>query len=172
MQVFSAVKRVIDFVLKWFCILLLAVMTVMVIWQVIARQVFSAPNPVTEITAQYMFVWLVVLGGAYMFGIREHLAVTILKDKYSPLLNMFIEIVINITLAGLAYIMLTGGVRHTRIQLMTLDAALQIPFGYIFVVVPVGGGLIAFYALYNCFFAVKEYKEAIAAKDSADGDSQ
>lgn len=171
MQAFRAVKNAVDFILKWFCILLLGVMTILVIYQVFARQVLQMPSPVTEILSQYMFVWLVMLGGAYVFGLREHLNLTLLKDKFSPLLNMFVEILIYLTLLAFAVgVNLYGGIPHTRIQMGTLDSALQIPFGLIFSVIPIGGGLIVFYSIYNCALAIYEY--ASGKKTTTDDTNQ
>ena len=171
MSIFTALKRAVDFVLKWFCIILLAVMTVLVIYQVFARQVLNAPNPITEITSQYMFVWLVMLGGAYMFGLREHLSVTLLKDKFSPFVNMLVEILVHASLfAFAAAVSVSGGLRHAITQMGTLDAALQIPFGVINIVVPISGGIIMFYSVYNVCLAISEFKTA--APTSSEGETQ
>lgn len=159
MKALSKIKNAVDFVLKWFCIILLGIMSVLVVYQVFARQVLNSPAMITEIATQYMFVWLVMLGGAYVFGLREHISVTILKDRYSPFVNMLVEILIHLTLLALAAaVTISGGLRHTIAQMGTLDAALQIPFGYINSAVPISGVVIIFYSVYNCFLAVSEYK--------------
>jgi len=162
MQIFTTVKRGVDFVLKWFCTILLAVMAVMVTYQVFVRQVLNSPSPTSEIASQYMFVWLVMLGGVYMFGLREHISVTILKDKYSPFTNLIAEIVIHLTLiAFAAAVTLYGGIRYTMNQFGTLDAALQISMGYINMSIPISGALMVFYGIYNICLAVQEYKAQI-----------
>ena len=159
MLAFNAVKQAVDFVLRWFCIGLLAIMTVLVVYQVFARQVLNSPSPITEIASQYMFVWLVMLGGAFMFGAREHISITLLKDKYSPFVNMWVEIMIHAVLFAFALtITINGGVRFTITQFGTLDAALQIPMGLINMVVPICGALLMFYSVYNVCLAVQEYK--------------
>jgi len=159
MQAFSAVKQAVDFVLRWFCIGLLAVMTVLVTYQVFARQVLNSPSPITEIASQYMFVWLVMLGGAFMFGAREHISVTLLKDKYSPFVNMLVEIMIYVVLFAFALaIPIRGGIRFTATQFGTIDAALQIPMGLINMVIPLCGALLMFYSVYNICLAIQEYK--------------
>ena len=43
-------------------------------------------------------------------------------------------------------------------QMGTVDAALQIPVGVIYIAVPFCGVITLFYAVYNCFVAVQEYK--------------
>ena len=168
MKIFTGIKNIIDLVLKWVCIALLAVMTVLVVYQVFARQVLRAPAIVTEIASQYMFVWLVFLGGSYLFGLREHIAVTILKDKYPPIINMVVEILIHLALLVFsATVLINGGTLYTINQMGTLDAALQIPFGIISSVLPISGYLIMFYSVYNMLLAIKEYRDGNGQENKA-----
>ncbi len=159
MNAFTSVKRIIDKGVEWVCIILLIAMTVLVTYQVITRFVFSNPSAISEITAQYLFVWMVMIGSAYMFGLREHLSITLLKDKLSPLMNMITEIAIALVLIAFSVgVTFSGGIKNTIVQMGTADAALQIPMGIIYIVIPISGGLMVFYALYNIAFAVNEYK--------------
>ena len=159
MKVLTDIKNIIDFIIKWFSIGLLGIMTILVIYQVIARQILESPSVITEAASQNMFVWLVILGGSYMFGLREHLDVTVLKDKYSPFVLMVMEIFIHVVLFGFAVtVMINGGLIYMSNQMGTVDAALQIPLGLIRSVVPISGFIITFYSIYNCILAVTEFK--------------
>ncbi len=159
MRILTCVKQVLDFVISWVCIAMLAVMTVLVSYQVVTRFVFNNPSAVSEILAQYLFVWIVMLGSAYVFGLREHLSITILKDKMPPLLNMLTEILIAITLIAFAYgVCMKGGWGNTVLQMGATDASLGIPMGVIYAVIPISGAFMVFYAIYNIVLAVQEYK--------------
>ncbi len=159
MQAFTTIKRAIDKVMEWCCILILAVMTVLVTYQVVTRYFFDKPSAISEAMAQYLFVWLIMFGGAYVFGLREHLSITVLKDKLSPSNNMIAEIVINIVLFLFALsVMVMGGWQGSMKQMYTVDAALQIPVGVIYIAVPLCGAVMLFYAVYNSFLAVHEYR--------------
>lgn len=166
MKVLTGIKQFIDSVIKWFSIGLLALMTVLVIYQVFARQILGAPSVISEAASQNMFVWLVILGGSYMFGLREHLDITILKDKYSPLVLMLMEILIHATLLVFALtVMINGGFIYASNQMGTVDAALQIPLGVIRSVIPIAGVITTFYAVYNCILAISEFKTGKNAKE-------
>ena len=60
MQAFTAVKRGVDKVIEWLCIIILAVMTVLVTYQVVTRYFFSKPSAISETLAQYLFVWMII----------------------------------------------------------------------------------------------------------------
>ena len=159
MRVLTSIKNIIDSVIKWFSIGILGIMTILVIYQVFARQILGSPSVITEAASQNMFVWLVILGGSYMFGLREHLDVTVLKDKYSPFVLMVMEIIIHVVLLGFATtVMIRGGWIYSSNQMGTVDAALQIPLGLIRSVIPISGFIITFYSVYNCILAINEFK--------------
>lgn len=158
MAALRKLKSAVDFLLKWACTILLGIMAVLVVYKVFARQILRNPSVMAEAISQYMFVWMVLLGGAYMFGLREHLNVTVIKDKFSPFINMIVEILIHLTLLVFATtVTINGGMVYVTNQMGTLDAALQIPFGYIVSVLPISGVVMTFYSLYNCALAVEEY---------------
>ena len=68
-------------VLEFICCVLLALMTIFATWQVASRYVFSNPSTVTEELVLICFVWMGLLGAAYLFGKQEHMAMTFLFDK-------------------------------------------------------------------------------------------
>lgn len=128
MQAFTAVKRGVDKVIEWLCIIILAVMTVLVTYQVVTRYFFSKPSAISETLAQYLFVWMIMYGSAYVFGLREHLDITTIKDKLHGVPLLVVELLINVVLILFAAVVLMyGGQAVTAQQMGTMDAALQIP---------------------------------------------
>ena len=71
MKALTTIKKAVDKVMEWSCILILIVMTVLVTYQVITRYFFNRPSAISETAAQYLFVWMVMFGSAYVFGLRE-----------------------------------------------------------------------------------------------------
>ncbi|MCL2146911.1 MAG: TRAP transporter small permease [Synergistaceae bacterium] len=169
MRAFTNLKKFVDLLMEWLCIVLLAIMTVLVTYQVVTRYFFNKPSAVSENTAQYLFVWMVMFGSAYVFGLKEHLDITILKDKFAPFMNLIVEISINITLFVFsAVICVLGGYHVTVLQLGTMDAATGIPMGFIYASIPVFGAVMLFYAVYNTCLSVQEYKtNAVGSKSNA-----
>ena len=84
MKALNRIKAFLDKVLNVLGTITLALMSVLVIYQVVTRYVFSSPSAISESMAQYLFVWMIMFGSAYVFGSREHLTIDIIKDKLSP----------------------------------------------------------------------------------------
>lgn len=148
--------------MEWICIVILAIMTILVTYQVITRFILNNPSAISEVLAQYLFVWLVMIGGAYVFGLRDHLSITVLKDRLSPVLNFGVEILIYLTLIAFSVLVCCyGGGKMTMGQMTSVDAALQIPRGYIYMAVPFCGVIMTFYSVYNIALAYAEYKNGI-----------
>lgn len=146
----ECIKNILDKIIEIFCIVILGIMTLLVTWQVITRYFFNNPSVVTEQTSQYLFVWLVMYGSAYVFGKREHMQISFVRDlspkKIRKFIDIFQEIIITIFVIG---VMIYGGYFTTLRQMGQIDAALQIPMGVIYSVIPISGVIIIFYAIYN-----------------------
>lgn len=146
----ETLKKYFDRFLQWACIVLMSVMTILVTYQVITRYVFNRPSAVSEVLARYLFVWMVMLCAAYVFGLREHMNIPFVKDKLPQNSRLACEI-INETLTVLFAIgvMVIGGYLGAVRQMGQLDSALQISMGYIYAAIPLSGISIVFYYIYN-----------------------
>ena len=86
----ESAKRILDRIIEWVCVVLLAVMTILVTFQVVVRYFFNSPNAYTESLSKYMFVWMVMYGSAYVFGLRA-LSVTICLQRQEWLLKCWVN---------------------------------------------------------------------------------
>ncbi len=156
----TSVKKMIDKIVEWFCIAIMGIMTLLVTWQVITRYFFNNPSVVTEQLAQYLFVWLVMYGAAYVFGKRDHMAIVFLVDKMPPTLKKVASILQEIAIAAFAIgVMVYGGYITTIRQMAQMDAALKLPMGVIYSAVALGGVFIIFYAICNIITLSKKQFE-------------
>ncbi len=152
-------KKAVDLVLEWISVILLGLMTVLVTYQVIVRFFFT-PSPYTEAISKYMFVWLVLFAGAYVFGLREHMNIGFVRSKMPPKTASIVEMCCEGVIALFAItVMIYGGYTQSMKQMNQLDAALQIPMGVIYIAVPVSGIFILFYALCNVLELAKGLKK-------------
>ena len=85
-----------------------------------------------------------------MFGQRDHICITYLKDKLNGstkrLLDAAIEVVI---ILFSALILVYGGSVITTMNMLQYDSILKIPTGTIYSIIPVCAVLIIFYSIYN-----------------------
>ena len=161
-------KKLFDRVLEASCIALMSVMTILVSYQVMTRYIFNKPSAVSEVLARYMFVWMVLLCAAYVFGLREHMNIPFVKDKLPPRGRIVCDIIgeVIIALFGLG-VMVAGGYAGAMRQMGQLDSALQISMGIIYAAIPLSGISIVFYFFYNVSKLLKEFKHTVCGKEEA-----
>jgi len=158
----NKIKNLIDTVLRWFLIFIISLMTINVLWQVFTRFVLHNPSSFTEELARYTLVWLGILGASYVAGQKMHLAIDLLSHKLEGKSKLYLEIFIQVSIFFFSLVvMVIGGYRLVLITLSLnqISAALQVPLGYVYLVVPVSGALILFYSSYFIIEAVKKLKE-------------
>ena len=146
----QVLRKGLDKVLEFTCCLLLALMTIFATWQVASRYILNNPSTVTEELVLISFVWMGLLGAAYVFGKQEHMAMTFLFDKFSQKsqdkIKLFYEIVIMIFAL---LVLVFGGWNMSQLSMEQLSSSLQIPMGYIYLALPLSGIITVIYNILN-----------------------
>ena len=114
-------------------------MVIAVCWQVITRYILNNPSTVTEEALRYLLIWVTMVGGAYAYGRRKHLAITALSKRLSfkgqKILDIFVQAMV---ILFCVVVMIGGGTRLVHTAADQLSAALQLPMPLIYASVPVG----------------------------------
>jgi TRAP-type C4-dicarboxylate transport system permease small subunit len=142
------IQHKINRILEVFLVILMSVLVVDVLWQVASRYILSSPSSFTDELAGFLLIWVGVLGAAYVAGRKEHLAIDILIQRSSPARQrMLLYIIYSIIFLFALSVMVTGGVvlMYTRFALQVKSAALELPLGYVYSVLPVSGLIIMYY---------------------------
>lgn len=158
-------------------------LVVCVVWQVLSRYtqvwankmplVFLAdllrlikPSTVTDELARFMFMWVGLLGAAQASAYKQHLAIDLLAMKLQGgakrALNVVIECCI---IAFAALVMIKGGwaLAAKTFANDQVTPALQWPMGYVYLVVPVAGALMVFFAVVEIIHELSGHNEGGAA---------
>tara|TARA_R110002020_G_scaffold296658_1_gene512337 strand:- start:139009 stop:139476 length:468 start_codon:yes stop_codon:yes gene_type:complete len=141
-------KAKLDKILGGFLVFLMAMIVLAVLWQVFSRYVLQAASSFTEEVARYLLIWIGILGAAYASGQQDHLAINILPPKLSPANRIKLRIGINILIilfSILALIIGGGNLVYVNYELGQYSAALGLPLGFVYMVLPISGVLIVFY---------------------------
>lgn len=153
----ETLRKGLDKVLEFICCTLLALMTILVTWQVVSRYVLNNPSTITEELVLFSFVWMGLLGGAYLFGKNEHMAMTFLFDKLSEKnqikVRIFFELVI---MAFAVFILVFGGYNMSKLSMGQLSSSLQIPMGYVYLALPLSGITTVIYNILNIYDIINE----------------
>ena len=153
----ETLRKGLDKALEFICCVLLALMTILVTWQVISRYLLNSPSTITEELVLFSFVWMGLLGGSYLFGRNEHMAMTFLFDKLSEKnqskVKLFYEVII---MAFAVLVLVFGGWNMSKLSMGQLSSSLQVPMGYVYLALPLSGITTVIYNILNIADIVKE----------------
>lgn len=143
-------RQKIDRILGGVLAFLMGTMTLDVLWQVMSRYLLKAPSSFTDELARFLLVWIGVLGAAYVAGQDRHLAIDLLPSRLSGrrkkrLLVLIAALIVVFALA----VMVVGGSRlvYVTLYLGQKSSALQVPLGYVYLILPISGLLVVYYKL-------------------------
>jgi TRAP-type C4-dicarboxylate transport system permease small subunit len=129
----------------------MAVMVTSTLLQVGARLV-DLNIPFTEELTIYAMMWVTLLGSAYTFGLRKHIAIDALHAVLNESNKWKLELVVEAMIAIFAIlILLIGGSRFVFItfKLGQVSSVMQVAKGWIYIVLPLSGLLILLYNVLN-----------------------
>jgi len=133
-----------------FCSIALVLLVLTVTWQVFSRYVLNDPSSWTDELSRYCMVWLGLLGGSYLFGVKGHLAITLLPSYLSNNVNTVLQLLINlVSMSFVSLAMLWGGVVLMSKTTQQLSPALQLPMSTIYSILPISAVIILIYLLLN-----------------------
>lgn len=146
-------RSLLDRLILSVCSFALMLLVVTVTWQVFSRYVLNDPSSFTDELSRYTMVWLGLLGASYLFGVRGHLAITLLSswaEKTSKNLNIALQVFINlVTFTFVALAMFKGGIALMSKTTQQLSPALQLPMAYIYSILPITAVIIFIYLALN-----------------------
>jgi TRAP-type C4-dicarboxylate transport system permease small subunit len=154
MKFYQTFNKVLEVVL----IIITSILVLDVLWQVFSRYVMNSPSSFTDEMAGYLLIWVSLLGAAYVTGTKEHLAIDILLQRSKPGRQYVLRIIIqSIILAFASTVLVIGGswLVYTRFVLEVKSAALEIPLGYVYIVVPLSGLIIVYYSIVHLLDVIK-----------------
>jgi TRAP-type C4-dicarboxylate transport system permease small subunit len=139
---------------------LMAAAVLNVLWQVASRFVLGDPSSYTDELARYLLVWIGVLGAAHVTGQKRHLAIEVLPLRFGARgrarLGLAVEAAVAVFAAG---VLVFGGGRLVLLtfELEQRSAALGIPLGLVYLVLPISGALV----MLHCARAVAGHRHAL-----------
>lgn len=138
------------------------IMIIAVVWQVFTRFVLQNPASYTDELSRYLLMWIGILGGAYTYSIKRHLALELLASKLGGIGQKRLSIVINLIICAFAGIaMIYGGgamvqstLAHGQISPGIVIFGNKLKMGYVYLVVPFSGVLIFYYGLVDIYESI------------------
>lgn len=162
MTLFSRIKQAVDRLIAAFSVAVMVALVVCVVWQVFSRYVLNQPSTLTDELARFLMIWVGLLGAAYTVGAQRHLAIDLLAMSITPRKQKMLGVVINLLIFIFSdAVIVTGGVKLIAKTLATsqVSAAMQIPMGYVYLILPLTGIIMMFYALWFITNGLRSLKQ-------------
>ncbi|MCT1775295.1 TRAP transporter small permease [Brachybacterium sp. p3-SID957] len=164
----SALRRTLIEVLKNISVVLFAVLVLVVLWQVFARQVLSDPSTWSTTVAQYLFVWLTLFALTFVFAERGHVAVDFFARKLPGPVWRAVAVLVQLSILAFAVLALVwGGIRGMGMSWGQAIPGLPVTVGQMYLALPIAGVLVAAVAIEDLVRAARG-KDLAAIEDSAE----
>ncbi|MEH6774392.1 MAG: TRAP transporter small permease [Cereibacter changlensis] len=148
--VLSALVRGVDgvnWLIGWLMAALMAVMTVLISWQVFARYVMGDSLTFSEEVARFSTVWLTMLGAAYAYRYGALIAVELLAGLLGRRMAIVLKIVVALASAAFALILLRHGLAITERVLPQTAPSTRVSMAWLYAAMPAGAAMILLNAL-------------------------
>jgi TRAP-type C4-dicarboxylate transport system permease small subunit len=139
----AALARRIEAVLNAVIGLLLALITVSLIYQVFGRYVIGRAPAWSEEVARMMIVWLTMLGAGACLRGGTHIAVTVLVNALPPGPRQIVLWLRDFAILAAVGVLTWAGVRYAELNATQDSPALEIPMSFVYASLPIGAALIA-----------------------------
>lgn len=164
---FAAIKFWMDKILSIACAVLLTFMTVLVLIQVFSRYILNSPVAFTEELVRYSLIWTGFIGAAYAFSTREHMSLTLIRDKFIGKAHTALLVVIDGLILLMAIFVFTiGGFKLAVSASREFSALLGIPRSLVYSIAPISGVFIVLAQIINIYEDVTGKK--VESKEGAD----
>jgi len=150
--------KALDKTVRYSAGLIMGLLVVDVVWQVLSRYVFEAPSPWTEELAEFLMIWLGLLGACIALRQKAHPKIDYVANKLSLENRLIVKIFSHsIVLLFSISVLLYGGyqlVYNTFITNQT-SPALMIKMGYVYLAIPITGVVMVIYSINDIFVLIR-----------------
>lgn len=139
--------RALDQLLRGLLALLLGVLTVCVFLQVLVRFVFKYPLPWTEEVARIAFVYSIFVGATVAVREKAHINVDFVLVLLPPPVARAVKLLGTALMAVFLCYMTWQGIEFVRATGVQVTPVMQIPFRYLYLIIPWSGALMLLYLI-------------------------
>ena len=145
-------QKFLNKILGWSLVVLLGVMLFSVLWGVATRYLLEDQSSWTDELARFMLIWVSIVGATYIAGRNEHITIDLLPSKMAKKNKLRLDILVSvIIILFVIAIFIIGGIRYVYISfhLGQRSAAMEIPMGYVYIILPICGLIITYFKLHT-----------------------
>lgn len=139
--------RAFDRLLKFLLTFLVGLLTVSVFLQVLIRFVFKYPLPWTEEVSRIAFVYSIFVGATIAVREKAHLNVDFLLVALPKAVARAVKFLGATLMAVFLSVMTWQGIEFVRVTGVQVTPVMQVPFRYLYLIIPSSGGLMLLYLI-------------------------
>lgn len=136
---------------------IMAVMTILVTYQVAARYWFHYAPSWTEETTWTLLMWVSLLAGASGVWNETHMDMAMLVERFSKTVQLWFRVFSDLLIVAFGYYLLTDGISLSIQTMNGVMASLPIPIGITYWVMPISGGLMLCFSLLKAFGRIMNF---------------
>ncbi|MFV0333069.1 MAG: TRAP transporter small permease [Tropicimonas sp.] len=146
----KAARRILDTIVGAACCLILAVMVVVLAWQVFSRYAINTPSTFSEEVLRYGMIWSSFLGAAFACSRGSHMAISLIPDMARGRTGFLLRLMVPVSFIVFSIlVMIVGGVSAVKVAGGQYSAVLRIPMVWVYAAMPVGGAFMLIYSILN-----------------------
>ncbi|MCP9199080.1 TRAP transporter small permease [Gramella sp. GC03-9] len=153
--------KILNKFLEWSLVVLLGIMLFSVLWGVATRYLLEDQSSWTDELARFMLIWVSIVGATYIAGRNEHITIDLLPAKMAEKNKLKLDILVSaIIILFVIAVFVVGGLRYVYISfhLGQRSAAMEIPMGYVYTILPICGLIITFFKINTIRISRKNLK--------------
>jgi TRAP-type transport system small permease protein len=124
---------------RWFLIVLLAAMAIIIFANVGLRYLTSHSIEWAEEVARHLMIWVTFIGAGLVLRYGGHASIDNLQDALPKKLAIALRVVVAVLLLGFFCFMVWYGWLYLQRTQFQSTAATQISFAYVYAAMPIGG---------------------------------
>ena len=152
---FNAFIGLIDKIATQIGAVIMAVMSILVTYQVVARYWFHYAPSWTEETTWTLLMWVSLLAGASGVWNETHMDMAMLVERFPKTMQLWLRVFSDLLVAAFGYFLLVDGISLVNQTMNGIMASLPVPIGITYLVLPISGGLML------CFSLLKAYNRVM-----------
>lgn len=155
------VVKAIDKIIYYFLVLLMAIMSILGVFQVVGRLVGIVPSW-TEEAIRFLFIWASCVGAAIGIKAHIHIGVDVIVNLLPFVARKVVDIVVQLGLMAFDVFIIKFGFDMVARTMTQASPALRLPMAYVYLAVPVMGILGLYYSIFEIVRIIRAKKEVKA----------
>lgn len=141
------VSNILEAIMTALGVILFLVLTTFLISQVFTRYIYKTSVPWMDEVTRFMLIWLTFVGVAVAVKKKANLGVAFFYNMVSVKWQKLLDLIVDAGIGIVCFIMLYHGILLSQMTMTTFSLTLEIPMGWIYIVIPVSGAVSLFFVI-------------------------